>query len=62
MDKNQKMKIAKALVMLDDCIGSSGGLADFLGKLLANGVGLLVGADLGADNASKSENVEQVEG
>ena len=51
------MKIAKALVLLDDSIAESGGIADFLGKMLAKGFGMLVGADL-----DKGSDKEQIEG
>lgn len=46
MDKTQKMKVAKILVMLDDSIGSSGGLADFIGKMMVNALSVFVGADM----------------
>jgi len=45
MDKDTKLKIAKAIVLLDDSIANSGGLADFLGKILANGFSMLIGVD-----------------
>ena len=60
MDKEQKMRIAKAFVLLDDSIAESGGLADFLGKMLAKGFGLLVGVDLDCNTVSTGDS--QIEG
>lgn len=58
MDKDTKLKIAKALVMVDDSIATSGGIADFLGKMLAKGFGLLVGADLDSSGVTDIEQGE----
>lgn len=46
MDKVQKMKVAKALVTVDDAIANSKGISDLLGKVLTAFVGSFFGADL----------------
>lgn len=60
MDKDTKLKIAKTLVVVDDSIASSGGIADFLGKIIAGVFSMLVGADLNSGSSSVVES-EQVE-
>jgi len=57
-----KSKLAKTIVMLDSAIGSSGGLADFLGRMIANFFGVFSGAELKDSSVDSSDVAESNEG
>ncbi len=60
MDRNIKLKVANMIVVFDDAIKSSKGIADLLGKVIASAIGGFFEAPIDVDKADASDVSEGV--